>query len=56
MIPQYFHKQKLLSIQKMQYPYFSYLFAIEINTTFAIFTLGSQKSNWIEGIQSAKPT
>jgi hypothetical protein len=56
MIPQYFHKQKLLSIQKMQYPYFSYLFAFEINTTFAIFTLGSQKSNWIEGIQSAKPT
>jgi hypothetical protein len=44
MIPQYFHKHKKISIEKMKYPFFGNLFAIEINTTFAIFTLGLEKS------------
>jgi hypothetical protein len=33
---QYFHKHKKSLIQKMQYPYFWCLFAIEIYTTFAM--------------------
>ncbi len=36
----------------MQYSYLKCLFFIEINTTFAILTLGSQNQNWIKGIQN----
>jgi len=36
----------------MQYSYFQFLFFIEINTTFAILTLGSQNQNWIKGMQN----
>jgi hypothetical protein len=50
MVPQYFYKHKKPSIQKMQYSYFQCLFAIEINTIFAIFTLGLQKQNWTKGM------